>query len=146
MGGGCRNPILTMTNKQQAIKYYKENSPVHGRSKLFKSDLKQISESGQPVSLSERLVSKRTEEVLERKIEEMLIVLQGNRVRFTYNQESVIALEHMVDQPLDPITQMPIWANMLRESKGKRLTKADYMKGAKDILRQHSLYNKETNS
>jgi len=135
-----------MNNKQQAIKFYKEHSPLHGRSRLFKADLKQISDSSQPLSLSERLVSKRVEEVLERDIDSMLRKLQGNKTRFVYNQESVIALEHMVDQPLDPITQMPIWVKMLKESKDKRLPKAVYMRGAKDILRQHSLYNKEANS
>jgi hypothetical protein len=127
-----------------AKRHYKRNSPLHGSSRQHKADLEAISKSTQPNSKADTLITQRQADTIERKVEMMLIKQQGRRKRFTYNQSAVIGLEHLVDGPLDPQTQAPLWHNMIRRSKGIMLTKADFMAGARTILNQTSLYDPMT--
>lgn len=124
-----------------AKRHYQRHTPLHGRTRQHKADLDAISKSSSPMTKAENLINKRRDEVIDRKIDEMLSRLQGRRTRHRYDQTAVIALEHLTDDPLDPNTQLPIWRDMLRRSKGTTLTKAEFYRDARSIFQQHSMFN-----
>lgn len=132
---------MTAFTKAAAARFYHRASPLHGRSTASKADLAEIANATQPMAQAEKLVAQRHREIIEIKIEAMLREHQGRRKRYAYNQEAVIGIEHLIDGPLDPNTQMPIWREMLAVTKGKTMLKADFMRGAYTILSQPSLYS-----
>ncbi len=124
-----------------AKRHYQKHTPLHGRTRQHKADLDTIAKASAPMPKAENLIAKRRDEVIDRKIEEMLTRLQGRRNRHIYDQSAVIALEHLTDEPLDPHAQMPIWRDMLRRSKGTTLSKAEFYRDARSIFMQHSMFN-----
>jgi hypothetical protein len=130
----------------EAKRLYKRQAPTHGRSKQHKEDLETISKASSPVAKAETLIAQRRTHSIDKRIEEMLQDHQGpRRKRYTYNQEAVIGLEHLVDGPLDPITQHPIWQGMLtKTAKGATLSKPEFYSGARSILKQKSMYEPVT--
>lgn len=124
-----------------AKRHYQKHSPLHGRTRQHKADLDEIAKASAPMTKAEYLVAKRRDEVIDRKIDEMLTRLQGQRTRHRYDQSAVIALEHLTDEPFDPHTQMPIWRDMLRRSKSTTLPKAEFYRDARSIFVQHSMFN-----
>ena len=136
--------MSSVQTKPAAQKLYRTHTPLHGRSKDYAADLQIISESTSPMLKAETLLTYRRDEKITEKIEAMMRGLQGRRKRYTYNQDAVIALEHLVDGPLDPQTQQPIWIEMLGKTKGTTILKDEFMAGAKAILGQGSLYDPAT--
>lgn len=124
-----------------AKRHYQKYTPLHGRTRQHKADLEVISKAAAPMTKAETLIGKRRDEVIDRKIEEMLARLQGRRTRHRYDQSAVIALEHLTDHPLDPNTQLPIWRDMLLRSKGTTLSKVEFYRDARSIFVQHSMFN-----
>ncbi len=124
-----------------AKRHYQKHTPLHGRTRQHKADLDAIAKASAPMTKAENMVSKRRDEVIDRKIDDMLTRLQGRRSRHRYDQSAVIALEHLTDEPLDPNTQLPIWRDMLRRSKGTTLGKAEFFRDARAIFQQHSMFN-----
>lgn len=124
-----------------AKRHYQKQTPLHGRTRQHKADLDAIAKASAPMTKAENLIVKRRDDVIDRKIEEMLTRLQGKRTRHRYDQPAVIALEHLTDEPLDPHTQMPLWQDMLRRSKGTTLPKMDFYRDARAIFQQHSMFN-----
>ena len=121
-----------------AKRHYKKNSPLHGSSRQNKADLETISKSSQPNTKADALITQRRADIIDRKVDAMLIDQQGPRTRFMYDQSAVFGLEHLVDGPLDPVTQVPMWHDMIRHSRSTTLTKTDFMAGARAILCQTS--------
>lgn len=132
---------MTSTTKVAAKQFYQRATPLHGRSAAHKADVASIEKSALPMGLAEKLVAQRTAEVIEAKVEAMLRAQQGRRKRCRYDQAAVIGIEHLVDGPLDPITQEPLWRRMLRATRSATMLKADFMRGARAILCQTGLYN-----
>src|SRR6056297_3087957 len=99
------NPLT----KAAAERFYRRACPLHGGSAAFKEDLAKIGSAKQPMSEAEKLVSRRRLESQDAQIESMLRDQQGRRKRYTYDQEAVTGIEHLLDQPMDPTTQIPIW-------------------------------------
>lgn len=128
----------------KAKRHYAAHTPLHGRSRQHKADLAAIEKASSPMLKADSLIIQRRDEQIDRKIEDMLIEHQGKRTRFKYNQEAVIGIEHLVNGPLDPNTQVPIWRDMLRRSKGTTLTKDEFYRGARAILCQTTAYDPET--
>lgn len=124
-----------------AKRHYQKHTPLHGRTRQHTADLDAISKSSNPMTKADSLIAKRRDEVIDRKIDEMLTRLQGQRTRHRYDQSAVIALEHLTEEPLDPHTQLPIWRDMLRRSKGTTLPKAEFYRDARSIFMQHSMFN-----
>lgn len=133
-----------MSVKLTAQKHYRKHTPLRSGGKQHKADLEVISKASSPMSKADNLISQRKIDVIDRRIEDMLDDIQGKRSRRIFNQEAVIALEHLLDQPMDPITQMPIWRQMLAATKGTTTSRSEYMRNARAILRQHSLYDPKT--
>lgn len=127
-----------------AERFYRRACPLHGRSKVFKEDIDTIGKASQPMSMAERLVTQRLAEITEAKIETMLRDQQGRRKRYLYNQRAVIGIEHILNGPMDPTTQLPIWREMLAMTKGSTIPKDDFMRMARAILCQVNLYDPET--
>ncbi|MCA0906065.1 hypothetical protein LCM27_06605 [Ruegeria marisrubri] len=124
-----------------ARRHYQKHTPLHGRTRQHKADLHAISKSSTPMTKADSLITKRRDEVIDRKIDEMLTRLQGRRTRHRYDQSAVIALEHLTEEPFDPHTQLPIWRDMLRRSKGTTLPKAEFYRDARSIFQQFSMFN-----
>ncbi|WP_171125585.1 hypothetical protein [Ruegeria sp. HKCCA4707] len=124
-----------------AKRHYQKHTPLHGRTRQHKADRDAIAKASVPMTKAENLIAKRRDEVIDRKIEEMLTRLQGRRTRHRYDQSAVIALEHLTDDPLDPNTQLPIWRDMLHRSKGTTLSKTEFYRDARAIFQQHSMFN-----
>lgn len=127
-----------------AQRHYKTHTPLHGRSKDHAADLEVISEAPSPLDKAKALVTKRCNEAIDKKIMAMMTELQGRRKRYRYDQSAVMQLEHLERHPFDPQTQAPIWREMIRQSKGVVLSKEEFLKGARAIFRQPSLYDPET--
>lgn len=124
-----------------AKRHYKSNSPTHGSSTQSKADLEVISKSSQPMTKAETLIERRRMEQIAHKVDDMLADLQGRKTGFGYNQSAAQQLEHLSQSPLDPITQMPIWLDLLRLTKGTTVSRSTFMQYAQRILCQHSLYD-----
>lgn len=74
----------------------------------------------------------------------MLRELQGRRKRYVYDQAAAIALEHVLDGPMDPTTQLPIWRDMIAATKGATMPKAEFMRRARAFLCKASLFDADT--
>lgn len=132
---------MTSTAKAAAKRFYQRSTPLHGRSAAHKADIASIEKSAVPMGLAEKLVAQRIAQAIDSKVEAMLREQQGRRKRYRYDQAAVIGIEHLVEGPPDPITQKPLWRRMLRATKGATMLKDDFMRGARAILCQTSLYN-----
>ena len=135
---------MTIATKAAAKRFYQRATPLHGRSAAHKADVAAIEAAPQPMAHAEKLVAQRNDEITESRIEEMLRDQQGRRKRYAYNQSAVIGLEHLVDGPMDPTTQVPIWRQMLAATRGTTMPKDAFMKGARAILSQTNLYDPAT--
>lgn len=135
---------MTTATKAAAERYYRRATPLHGRNAGHKADLVEIADAKNPMTKAEKLVAQRKTEAIEGKVERMLREQRGRRKRYRYDQEAVIGIEHLIDGPMDPHSQLPIWQEMLRATKGTTMPKADFMRGARAILAQTSLYDPAT--
>ena len=133
-----------MSAKLVAQKHYRKHSPLRAGSKAHTADLEAISRASSPMLKADTLITQRTDQRLDQKIEDMLTDLQGKRSRHRYDQGAVAQIEHVLDGPMDPTTQLPIWRRMLAATKGTTMPKADFMRGARAILRQISHYDAAT--
>lgn len=137
------NTTTQTQNLFDALSFYRKHSPLHAGSKQYMTDRDEIKASSRPVSVSEQLVSQRKDEVIDSRIEKMLREQQGSRTRrFKYNQEAAIGLEHLQSKPFDPITQVPIWHEMIMATTGgKTIPKGIFHKQARAILSQEPQFN-----
>ena len=132
-------------DRAKAERHYKQSSPLTGRHKARKVDLKEIAASNRPIDKAASLIKQRKIEAADNSIEDMLKDLQGTkRKRYAYDQEAVIALEHLVTGQLDPQTQEPLWRDMLLRSRDGNLSKAEFYRDARTILIQHNLFDPVT--
>ena len=123
-------------DKYEAISRYKRLSPVHGRSKVFKEDVNSIKRSSSPISVCDKLLKKRNKEYVEGMVQGLMVSLYGRKKRYKYGQEAVIAIEHILDKPMDPHTQLPLWIDMLKKTKNSHLGKEEFVRGFHDIVLQ----------
>lgn len=136
--------MSAIQTKNAAEKHYRRHSPLHGRTTLHSEDLAAIKAASQPIAKAEALITQRRDEMIDQRIDGILREHQGQRKRYQYNQEAVMGLEHLVDGPLDPHTQQPLWSSMLRSTKGTTIPRDEFLRGARAILAQTSLYDPVT--
>jgi len=123
-------------SKYEAINRYKDLSPLHGRSKVFKADIESIKKSSNPGSVCDKLLKKREREQVEGMVQDMMVGLYGRKKRYRYTQEAVIAIEHILEGPMDPHTQIPIWKRMLKKTYKSHMGKEDFIRDFQDIVLQ----------
>ena len=63
---------------------------------------------------------------------------------YDYNQSAAQQLEHIWPNPFNPITQVPLWHELLRVTKGRLIDCDTFMGFATNILRQFNLYGHNT--
>ena len=128
-----------------AIRYYKKHTALHGASTMHKNDLAAIKAASVPSMRATTLVAQRNNESVDDRILEHLNRTFGRKKRHTYNQEAVICIEHMFDGPIDPITQAPLWhSSIAKTAEGGTLSRTEFYATARAILSQHQLYEAET--
>ena len=135
---------MNPATKADAERFYRRETPLHGRSNDHRADLASIAKAAKPLAHAEKLVTQRNQEVADTMIETMLREQQGRRKRYIYNQAAVIGIEHLLDHPMDPQTQFPIWRSMLMVTKGTTMPKAEFVKNARAILCQKGVYDHAT--
>ena len=128
----------------EASAVYRRGSPLRANSKAYQEDLKTIKNDSRPTKKAEQLVKQRNSEKIEETVTSMLRDLQGRRKRYRYDQSAACQLEHIVDHPLDPVTQVPIWRELLRITKERPTDRDTFMHYASAILSQHSFYDPAT--
>ena len=136
--------MAVSTTIRTAKRHYSRHSPLHGASRQHKADLEVIAKASSPMLKADTLIAQRRDQKIDQRIDQMLSDLQGKRTRYRYDQSAVTQIEHLLDQPMDPQTQLPIWRDMLAATKGTTMPKADFMRGARAILSQFSLYDPQT--
>ena len=130
---------MTMS-KIEALSHYKKHTPVRAGSKIHAADIAAIRQASRPLDTASNLVGQRKEDRILARIDHMLVELQGKAKRYRYDQTAAIQLEHLQATPLDPITQAPIWRDLLCRTKGKTVTRKVFLDAALAILSQESLY------
>ena len=128
----------------EAVTAYKRGTPLRSNSNQHKDDLAVIRRASRPMDRAERLITKRREEQIVSKVDAMLRDLQGRRKRYQYDQSAAMQLEHLTDVPFDPITQVPLWRELLSKTKGTTVDRDTFMSAAVSIFVQHDLYTPET--
>lgn len=129
----------------EAITAYKNGSPLRTNSNSFKEDIATIRSARRPVEAADRLVKKRKEQSIHNQVKAMLFELQGRRKRYDYNSAAAQKLAHLWPSPLDPITQMPLWLELLKLTRGRSVSQETFLRFATDILCQHDLHNSSNN-
>ncbi len=125
----------------EAVSAYKRGTPLRANSKQHTEDLTVIRNASRPIEKADRLSAQRREEKIVSKIEAMLRELQGRRKRYRYDQNAATQIEKLWDGPLDPMTQVPLWVELLRKTKGKTVDHKTFIGTAIAILSQHKLYD-----
>lgn len=123
----------------ESVSTYRLGTPLRANSNQHKEDLDIIRNASRPIEKAERLVAQRHEDKLIAQVDAMLFDLQGRKKRYNYNQAAAQQLEHLTQSPLDPHTQVPLWLNLLRLTKGKTVDRETFMASAVAILRQYDL-------
>ncbi|WP_425091092.1 hypothetical protein [Tropicimonas sp. S265A] len=127
----------------EPVALYKSGTPLRANSKQHKEDLRTIRAATRKMETAERLVRKRRDDRFVARVDAMLFELHGRRKRYPYDQTAALQLAYLVDQPLDPITQVPLWRELVALTKHSRVDRATFLKFARNILCQHSLYDKK---
>lgn len=124
----------------EAAAAYKRGTPLRANSKAHQDDLATIRKASRPVIKAEQLIKHRTDAALVAKVDAMLLELRGRRKRHCYDQEAAQELEHIWPGPFDPLTQIPLWRELLWRTKERPIDRETFMGFAKDILRQHNFH------
>lgn len=124
-----------------ATNAYKIATPLRSGGKDYREDLKEIREASRPLEKAESLVKQRQDAQLIAKVDAMLFDLQGRKKVYDYNNAAAQQLEHIWPTPFDPITQVPLWRDLLRMTNGRLIDRDTFMGFATNILRQFNLYD-----
>lgn len=127
----------------EAVAAYKRGTPLRANSKTHQADLETIRAASRPLDKAERLMKQRQEDQLIAQVDAMLFDLLGRKKRYSYDQSAAQQLEHVWPTPFDPVTQVPLWRELLRLTKDKPTDRATFMGFATNILRQSSLNDQE---
>lgn len=124
----------------EATAAYRTATPLRANSKAHQEDINTIRHASRPVETADRLVKRREREKILTQVDAMLFDLQGRRKRYSYNHAAAQQLEHLWPVPLDPLTQVPLWRDLLRITKERPVDRETFMGFAVSILRQFNLY------
>jgi len=128
----------------EATAVYKRGTPLRANSTVHKEDLEAIRKASRPIDKAARLTKQRQEDRLVAQVDAMLFDLQGRKKRYRYDHAAAQQLEHIWQTPFDPVTQVPLWRELLMRTKDRPTNRETFIRLATDILRQFNLHNTDT--